>query len=139
MAGVMLTDLKYPHSQKRLADYLKGHDKQKVSLKQVENLLVLEQQHDFHSDILSDFFNGKGSPVSKAPEQLPVDAVHGVHSNGLLGSETIKAFMVLEIPPPIPSFIQYLSRYLNRLCTPKFDIVSVLFPKISDKLNVTVG
>ena len=71
MAGVMLTDLKYPHNQKRLADYLKGHNKQKVSLKQAENLLILEKQHDFHSDILSDFFNGKGSPVPKAPEQLP--------------------------------------------------------------------
>jgi hypothetical protein len=71
MAGVMLTDLKYPHNQKRLADYLKGHDKQKVSLKQAENLLILEKQHDFHSDILSDFFIGKGSPVPKAPEQLP--------------------------------------------------------------------
>ncbi|MCH3972370.1 MAG: ParB/RepB/Spo0J family partition protein [Oscillospiraceae bacterium] len=69
-AGILLTDTKYSDNQQRLAEYLKKFSKQKVSLQQAEDLLKLEEQHDFYSDILYDFFAGKIdlSPAKEKPK-----------------------------------------------------------------------
>lgn len=59
MAGVTLTNTQYSEDQQRLAEYLKNHLKQKISMKQAEDLLLLEKEHCWYSDILNDFFAGK--------------------------------------------------------------------------------
>lgn len=64
MAGVSLTNTKYPGDQQRLAEYLTKHLKLKISMKQVEDLLSLEKEHCWYSDVLDDFFAGKKSNQS---------------------------------------------------------------------------
>jgi ParB family chromosome partitioning protein len=78
MAGVTLTDTKYLENQKRLADYLDKHVKLKISLKQAEDLLELEEQRNFYSDVLDNFFAGKIElhPTSQAPKSTPTPVKH---------------------------------------------------------------
>ena len=71
MAGVALTNTEFPGDQQRLAEYLIKHPKLKISMKQVEDLLSLEKEHCWYSDILDDFFAGKYilHPVPQEPKQ----------------------------------------------------------------------
>ena len=78
MAGVTLIGTEYPGDQQRLAEYLNAHPKLKISMKQAEDLLLLEKEHCWYSDILDDFFAGKIElhPASEAPKSTPTPVKH---------------------------------------------------------------
>lgn len=78
MAGVILTGTAYPGDQQRLAEYLNAHPKLKISMKQAEDLLLLEKEHCWYSDILDDFFAGKFAlnPTHETLKPAPMPIKH---------------------------------------------------------------
>lgn len=71
MAGVVLTKAESPVNQQRLSQYLDSHIKLKISVKQAEDLISLEKEHCWYSDILDNFFAGKMNQHSTPQEPNP--------------------------------------------------------------------
>lgn len=101
MGGVMLTDTIYANNQQLLANYLQSNSNQKVSLKQAEGLLALEQAHNWYNDILDDFFTGKidlsePDKTAEKPELLGNSKIQNTDGHRLNVSPDDEKKLVLE-------------------------------------------
>lgn len=111
MAGVTLTNTEYPGDQQRLAEYLKKHPKLKISVKQAEDLISLEKEHCWYSDVLDDFFAGK-----KAYKTATAATTSSVEGSEIPAQDTSDEDKSTEISTPKKETTKEYHRLTSKRC-----------------------